>query len=273
MEEIGNDHSFDAYIVGSDQIWRPKYLNWDIENSFLRFDKRKDSIKIAYAASFGVDTWEFTPEQTSNCRELIKQFDFVSVREKSSISLCRHHLGIDAEWVVDPTMLLKREDYCRLVANANIKKSEGNLMVYILDTNEAKEELVNKIASCRNLVPFNVNSDIENNRIPLEKRIQPSVESWLRGFIDAEYVVTDSFHCCVFSILFNKPFIVVGNEGRGRTRIDSLLEMLELNGRIVTPKSNLSETANEPICWDTIGKILENERKKSLETLTNHLRK
>lgn len=64
--------------------------------------------------------------------------------------------------------------------------------------------------------------------------IQPSVEKWLRAFMDARFVITDSFHACVFSILFHKPFIVMGNEYRGNTRFDSLLNMFGLTDRLVT---------------------------------------
>ena len=67
-------------------------------------------------------------------------------------------------------------------------------------------------------MPFRVNSKVENKKAPLQERIQPSVEQWLRGFYDTEFIVTDSFHACVFSILFNKPFIVVGNANRGMSR-------------------------------------------------------
>ena len=82
-------------------------------------------------------------------------------------------------------------------------------------------------------IPFCVNSRIEEWDAPIQECIQPPVEEWLRGFYDAEFVVTDSFHACVFSILFNKPFIVIGNEGRGIARFESLLKTFGLEERLV----------------------------------------
>lgn len=85
---------------------------------------------------------------------------------------------------------------------------------------------------------------------PLEERIQPSVESWLQGFRDADLVITDSFHACVFSIIFNKPFFVVGNKERGLARIQSLLAMFGLEDRFVSADSKTNASA--PIDWDAV---------------------
>ena len=97
-----------------------------------------------------------------------------------------------------------------------------------------KTALVNKIAEEKHLVPFRVNSMIENPMSPLNERIQPPVEQWLRGFYDAAFVVTDSFHACVFSILFNKPFIVFGNYERGIGRFISLFEFFNINNVLIS---------------------------------------
>lgn len=83
-------------------------------------------------------------------------------------------------------------------------------------------------------MPFSVNNPYEaDENKPLEDRIKPSVETWLRGFFDAELIVTDSFHACVFSIIFKKQFIVVGNKSRGMSRFESLLKMFGLEDRLV----------------------------------------
>ena len=98
-----------------------------------------------------------------------------------------------------------------------------------LETPE-KTALVNKIAEEKHLVPFCVNSMVENPMSPLNERIQPPVEQWLRGFYDAAFVVTDSFHACVFSIIFNKPFVVFSNHERGIGRFISLFNLFNING-------------------------------------------
>ena len=105
---------YDAYVVGSDQCWRPCY-NAFLPSMFLDFVQDKQVKRIAYAASFGTDKWEFTPQQTAVCVPLAKKFDMVSVREDSGVKLCKEHLGVDAVHVLDPTMLLTKEEYIQLI--------------------------------------------------------------------------------------------------------------------------------------------------------------
>lgn len=257
---------FDAIVVGSDQIWRPKYFQ-EIEHAFLDFTEGWNIKRIAYAASFGTDEWEYTPEQTERCSNLLKQFDAVSVREKSGVGLCREHFHIKAVHVLDPTMLLSATDYIKLFEAADIPKSNGTLLCYILDETQEKTALVNRIAEEKKLVPFRVNSKVENHSAPLSERIQPPVEQWLRGFYNSEFIVTDSFHACVFSILFNKPFVVVGNVDRGMSRFTSLLEMFGLNDRLFTdmPESQSVEYIN----WQEVNALLDSQRKAAKDFLNN----
>lgn len=230
---------FDAIVVGSDQVWRPIYFGSNqIEQAYLKFTKNWDVKRIAYAASFGTDEWEYTSEETKKCKRLIQKFDIVSVREDSGVDLCKRYFNKDALHVLDPTMLLCKEDYIKLFEDAHIPKSSGNLLCYILDETEEKKALVKRIAKDRGLIPFNVKSISDEITSPIQERIQPPVEQWLRGFYDAEFVVTDSFHACVFSILFNKPFIVYGNENRGLSRFKSLLNLFDLNDNLLL---NMSE--------------------------------
>ena len=103
-------YEYDAYVVGSDQVWRPNY-NPFMKAMFLGITEREDVKRIAYAASFGTSKWEFSPQMTSECAVLAKKFDMITVREKSGVDLCREYFGVEATWVLDPTMLLNREDY------------------------------------------------------------------------------------------------------------------------------------------------------------------
>ena len=223
---------FDAIVVGSDQVWRPKYfvsLFVDrIENAFLSFARKWNIKRISYAASFGTEDWEYTEEDTKHCGELLSLFDVITVREASAVRLCKDKLGVDALHVLDPTMLLTKEDYIKLFDAANTPSSSGNLLTYILDSTPEKTDVINKISKEKGLIPFCVNSNAKGPNVSVEERIQPPVEAWLRGFYDAEFVVTDSFHACVFSIIFGKPFVVIGNKDRGMPRFECLLKMLGL---------------------------------------------
>ena len=276
IEEFPHIHEtdFDSIIVGSDQVWRPIYFEGlydsNISNAFLKFTKKWNIKRIAYAASFGTDKWEYTKRQTDECRKLMKLFDAISVRESSGVGLCKKYFNIEAKHVLDPTMLLDKEDYVRLFKNTNTPKSKGTLLIYILDETQEKVKFVNKIASDAHLIPFRVNANVDNLFTSLENRIQPPIEQWLRGFYDAEYVVTDSFHACVFSILFNKPFIAIGNESRGMSRFSSLLETFGLTDRLITNLS--SYKPNKNINWESVLYTLQEKRNEANTFLLRNYR-
>lgn len=261
------ENRFDAIVVGSDQIWRPMYVD-PIANAYLDFARDWTIKRISYAASFGSEEWEYTSEQTTECGDLLRRFDAVSVRESSAVSLCKEHFNVDAQHVLDPTMLLDAAHYITLFQQEATPKSEGDLMCYILDSSEEKEALVQSVASTYSLTPFSVNSKYEIPDAPLEEKIQPPVEKWLRGFYDAKFVITDSFHACVFSILFKKPFIVYGNKHRGMARFQSLLAMFGLEDRLVTTPEEASTVVSRPIDWDTVYTCLDEWRQKSRDFLT-----
>lgn len=250
------ESEYDAIVVGSDQVWRPKYFGYNqIENAYLKFAKDWNIKRIAYAASFGTDEWEYTFRQTQECKSLVKKFDAVSVREISGVDLCKVNLEINAQHVLDPTLLLERDDYVRLFEEKSIPRSEGTLLNYILDETPEKDALIKNVANSKSLIPFRVNSKVENSSASLFERIQPSVESWLRGFYDAKFVITDSFHACVFSILFKKQFVVCGNEERGLARLKSLLSILGLENRLITAVKQLQEL--QEIDFDEVYKKLD----------------
>lgn len=268
------ENDFDCFVVGSDQIWRHIYNNRfpGTQNAFLAFAESWDVKRIAYAASFGTDKWEYSQEDTFACAKLAKRFDAISVRESSAVNICKEKLGVETCHLIDPTMLLEVEEYISLFQEQGTPQSTGNLMCYILDSNDDTSQIINDIAKYKNLVPFYTNSRTEDNNAPIEERIQPPVETWLRGFYDAEFVVTDSFHACVFSILFKKPFVVYGNKDRGMARFTSLLQMFGLTDRLVETKEEAKEIATKAIDWNNVHELLQRHRKKAFEFLYIHLK-
>lgn len=264
---------FDVIIVGSDQIWRPKYFFSKIENAYLDFAKEWDIKRIAYAASFGTEEWEYNDAQTANCTALLKKFNAVSVRESSAVKLCNEKFKVEALHVLDPTMLLEKDEYINLFKETETAKSDGNLLCYILDSGTEKDDIINTIATEKRVKPFYVNSKYEDLAAPLEERIQQPVEKWLRAFYDAEFVITDSFHACVFSIIFNKPFIIYGNKERGMARFESLLKIFELEERMASTKKEAIEAINRPIDWEKVNSIHSQWKEKSITFLTENLKK
>ena len=228
-------HTFDAIVVGSDQIWRPKYVKtlWqtNIQDAFLTFTKQWQGKRIAYAASFGTDDWECSEGDTEECRKLIQYFDAVSLRETQGREMCIKCLGVIPELVLDPTLLLKKDDYCKLIKNSGIKNKY--VFNYILDESEEITDLLNLVAASKKLELRNIRIKSTDKNAPIAERIIPPVEDWLEGICHAEFVVTDSFHGCVFSIIFRKPFVAIANKRRGSSRFQSLFGMLGLEDHLI----------------------------------------
>lgn len=263
-----DEESFEVYMVGSDQTWRPKFVQ-SITYYYLDFIERFKNVKrIAYAPSFGTSEWEYTHEQTEKCRRLIKLFNAVSVREKGGVYLCNKYFDIVAEHVVDPTLLLHKEDYVRLFDSTLFTNNQSYIAYSILDRTEYKINLISEVCSLMEGEPLPI---IEENRS--EFYVETGVEYWLEGIYKSKFVITDSFHATVFAIIMNVPFIVVANKFRGIDRIISLLEICGLCNRIVyeNNKNNISNIIAETINWDLVNKRVDLARVKSINFLIKSL--
>lgn len=229
--------AFDAIVVGSDQILRAKeirkQISWeDITIPYLSFTEGWNIKRIMYAVSFGADKWEYTPEETDICLKWVQAFDAVSVRERSGVQLFEQHLHTSATQVLDPTMLLDAKDYLSLSSLPFLNK-EKTLLCYFLDETKDKKKVIRHLAKRYQLSPIHVDFGKEISEYV-------SVEEWLCSFASADMVVTDSFHACVFSIIFNKPFVVYGNIERGAARFHSLLSTFNLESSLVFSSKEIS---------------------------------
>jgi len=255
---------FDAIVVGSDQIWRPYFFHLyfgEMPDAFLRFTESWNIKRIAYAPSFGVEKWEFSDEETKQCQKYIKLMDAVSCREEEGVKMCRKHLNCDiVKHVLDPTMLLTKKDYQKFV-HVNDGKT-GKLLVYVMDSDNDKQKTVDAIAKERSLTPCSI--------YQAGVASPPSVEYWLQQFEDAECVVTDSFHACVFSIIFGKEFVVYANQNRGLSRFTSLLKMFGLEDRLVLSFEDYQSAKITSSISDAQRK-LESLRRISIDWLKNVL--
>lgn len=266
------ESEYDAFVVGSDQIWRPIYSYNPITLAYLDFAKDWKGIRrVAYAASFGTDAWEYTPEQTEQCAALARLFDGVSVREEAAVKTCRERLHCEALHVLDPTMLLKAEDYVSLFEGQSLEEPRGQLLTYVLDETPEKARIIRQVADRHHYEVYRANSRYEDSFAPLEERVQPPVEQWLKDFHDARFVITDSFHATVFSILFGKPFIVIGNKDRGLSRIHSLLGMFGLENHLVHSVEDLDLGKDYALDAGRVNEVLEVRRREAMEFLKNKL--
>lgn len=245
-------------IVGSDQVWNPKLIEG---NEPIFFAQNANYAKrIAYAVSIGMEKWplDFERKNVSS----VKQFNFVSVREKSACDYLTS-IGVkDVAWVCDPTILHNGDFYRKSFPNDISEPSY--VFAYTIREHVPQDyldfDVVKKISVCagnyRNIV---------------------SVTNWL-GYIDkAEYIVTDSFHCVVFCLLFHKKFVVLLNQSRGKgmnERFASLLGRVKLENRCVSTSLSgniVKEIMNAEINWNLVDEILEDWRIFSMNWLKKAL--
>ena len=262
---------FDAIVVGSDQLWRDAYMNAFIDNDhtnkFLAFAKDWNIKRYAYAASFTVDEWHYPPEVTPILASLAKKFIAISVREDSGVELCRKYLGVKAQHLLDPTLVLKPADYIKFVEAAATPKSDGDLFCYILDPSDDKTTLINSIAKKYGLKPFYIKERPFLDKCDISERCAPPVEKWLRSFMDAKFVVTDSFHGMAFSINFGKSFIAIGNEKRGMSRMSSIARMFGIEDHLLLNTADYEPTKSYTLP-SSVAMKLDEERKKSYNFLS-----
>lgn len=273
---------FDTLIVGSDQVWRPEYnKNGMLYRMFLDFAFDLDIKRIAYAASFGVDFWEYDNNLTGECSQLLQAFNAVSVRELSGVTLCQQHLSFpDVECVLDPTLLLAADDYESLLWGHDKKKTSNKrlLTTYILNQSEDKKKLISSIAKQEKLniaefIPQYCNLNMVT-KSTINNYLSPSVIEWLQAFHDADYIICDSFHGTVFSIIFNKPFIAIGNRNRGYGRFLSLLNQLNLENNLIDETASIdcaTRILNNPIDWNQVNKKCIELKQRSMHFLNNAL--
>lgn len=238
----GNPPEADAYIVGSDQVWNywfastKRFYN-PAHAYFLDFGD-EGTKRLAYAASWGVT--ELPEDFMRAVAPLLARFDYIGVREESGVDLCRLCGRDDAEWVCDPTLLLGAERYRALWrdedARGNIRKIGNRYLILYMLNNECDFSVQSAydFAASRNLEVVYVTG---NGIIDGRDKYFATIPEWLYLVDSAEYVVTNSFHCGVFSTVFRKAFGIVPLTGKAvgmNTRFESLFELLGTGARYVS---------------------------------------
>jgi len=252
-----------AVVVGSDQVWRAQYIpEGCIDNFFLDFVEDDTIQKVSYAASFGVNQWEDDASR-ERIKEMLQRFNAVSVRERSAVDVCRDTFGYhDAVHVLDPTMLISADLYKDMASPSQKKTQEKVVLSYLLDRQPADE--VARAA---------LGNDYKSEILTSDDIGTVDLPHWLRAFIDADFVITDSFHGTVFALIFQKQFISIVNHDRGADRFYSLLEQLGLENRMIDGADTQRSEAlvAEPIDYEQVSGKLDQLRKHSLGFLSTAL--
>ena len=256
----------DIFIVGSDQIWHSELYNSFGKVSFLDFISNTKK-KIAYASSFGREHWTGGVAETQEVKTYLKDFDYVSVREKSAVKICREVFDRDAQCVLDPVFMCDKEYYIDLSNKSDMFFPENYIGAYILDIDKKKQQLL-KCASAKLRLKLNIITDAfekKEGEIDSEDIMaDASVEDWLKNVINSEYFITDSFHGMCFAIIFEKPFIAIINSERGAIRFYDLLSELDLMNRAIDLKTakddDYQHLFDEQIDYSKVNDILAQKR-------------
>lgn len=260
IEEIKNDlPEADVYCSGSDQIWgKIGTANLD-EAYFLKFVENKNKRCIAYSSSFGKEILD--KEFESKLPKLLKNYDKILVREDSAKKIIKN-VGInDVEQVLDPTFLLKREEWFELI-NKTKPINNKYILVYQLHDNKEFEKYAKEFARRTKLKLLRLSGSIYHIFRTGKLIYLPDQYEFLRYFNDAQYILTDSFHATAFSLILNKNFVDI-LPGKTSTRITSVLKLTGLENRILKDYNDFSYIG-ENIDFENCNKILSDERERSL---------
>lgn len=225
VDELRQDPPYvDCLMVGSDQTWNPDISKEMAMAYFLDFGA--DNIRrISYASSFGIDAWPKMLPITNNVRKAFERFNFLSVREKTGISILKESFGKDGVLVVDPTMLFT--DYTELVHSIPQRKE---VICYQL---HRTPEFFHNIGTVKEKTGLPLR--LLNNSFPVHGfryTYPPSVSEWIKRIGGATFVVTDSFHGTVFSLLYKRNFVAIKSNNGKDSRLVDLLESVGLQCRL-----------------------------------------
>ena len=250
----------DVYCSGSDQIWgKIGTSNYD-ESYFLEFAKGKKC--IAYSSSFGKT--ELNEELDKNLEKLLDKYSKILVRESSAKELLEKRNIKNVEHVLDPTFLLSQEEWGKLAKKSKKEIKEKYILVYQLHDNKEFDRYAKKMAEIKKMRLLRISPSLYHFTRSGKLIYLPTQFDLLKYFLNAEYVLTDSFHATVFSIIFNKKFVDVLPFNKTGTRIESILNLLGIDNRILKNFEDMT-LIDADINYDRVNVRLNNEREKSLD--------
>lgn len=266
--------NYDAIIVGSDQVWLPTGLPTKFHNLLFVDENVR---KIAYASSFGVqDIPHFQKKETGR---YLDRFYRIGVREQRGKEIVEELSHLPAKVVLDPTLLLTKDEWEAEIDSTIINDSEPYMFCYLISENEEARykasELARKkgikIICIRHLEKFREIDETYGDEAPYN--VGPN--EFVKYIRNADYVVTDSFHCTVFSHIFHKNFLTFYRSTTGKnarnSRIDSLFSILGTNDKRKYSIGGVNGI-DEEVNWVTVDINLARLREESINFLIESLK-
>ena len=255
---------YDVYLTGSDQVWNPG-IYASLEPYFLDFAP-EGKRRVAYAASFGVSA---IPDYAkAYYAKRLSAYSAIGVRESNAVEMVRELSGKEAQWVLDPTLLLSREQWLRVAAPS---VEGGNyILIYELTPCGYIRELAEHISAARGwrIVRVCKGAATEDETGTIENVVDAGPAEFLGLFAGASAIVTNSFHGTAFAVNFRRPFYtVLPLRKRNNSRQRSLLEMFGLTSRLLLEGSDFPADDGLEIDFTEAGATLSRERERSINFL------
>lgn len=262
LKKLENDKPIaDVYMTGSDQVWGP-VENGSYDSSYcLSFTDKSDK-RIAYAASFG--RLDMSPEAELFFKKWLGRYNYISVREDSAIGFL-NTIGLDAEQVLDPTLLLDESFWAQYMTPI---KAKNYILIYQVHNDKRLGEYARKVAVSMGMPLIRIS--VACHQIVREGRFIwcPAIGEFLSYIKNAKCLITDSFHGTAFAINFHIPFVEVLPNNKTGTRNMSILKLTGLSGRILCDDKDIT-LAKRKIDYSRANKIIEEQRKFSVNVLKN----
>lgn len=257
--------NYDTYIVGSDLVWNTDMAKGVDPVYFLDFVKDLSKNRFSYASSIGSSV--IREEHKADYSRMLKNLNYISVREKTAVELLSELTDKKIVNVLDPTLLLSAKEWQKIQSSPVFKGKY--ILVYMVEYSVQLFECAKKIGKEKNMkiVHFNFKNYFGKNSINVS-HVGPAEFIWL--FANAKYIITNSFHGVVFSIIFEKEFWCIPHSTRGSRMID-LMNLLGLSDRIIQPGEELNISKN--ICYEVVNELLESEKEFSIKYLKDSIEK
>lgn len=269
----------DAFVLGSDQLWNYGVTKIFGHSYFLDFagDNKK---KIAYATSFGGSDFDAPKEFQEKAIQCMRRMNAISVREKEGVEICKNIFGVKATHVLDPVLMADPSVLGGLADSCGRLEKEPYIATYILDPTPEKRKALLHVSEKLDKKLINMLDGWYNKFAENKKKMNLpdcvenlQVEQWLSYFKNSDFVITDSFHGTCMAILFNKPFIAIGNPARGSSRFESLLGTFNLWNRYAKSPEEILKNPEflKPVDYAPVNAAIAEQRKESLQWLKDAL--
>lgn len=236
----------DMYVVGSDQLWRDKFV--ESTSYFTALDWVPSyKYKISYGTSMGTGEYVATESNMAQMGYLLKRFNAISVREQSAKDFLKSVWKVDSTVVLDPVFLCDRSYYDELASRGGLRTLRDKyIAAYLLDPTKEKEKFVKLLAdeyTCGRYMAMTEPVYTEKDSQYIEYTLEPGIEEWVSMMKHSEIVITDSFHGLCFALIYEKPFYVIYEKDnwRGYDRFLYLLSELGLLDRLITDRYEIPD--------------------------------